>query len=131
MRTERKGNEIDVNIQNFIASRNLFVLRDKKTDNALHVSYTEDGLQYATHPNTGRLVYFRNANFARVYDKQGNILRVDIVGDKRMNPNVYVEQFVPKNHANLRSRVAEYTAVDRGYRQLYTSYHNSLPSRGV
>ena len=47
--------KIDSNIKNFIEARNIYVLRDKTTGNALHVSYTEDGLRYATNPITGKL----------------------------------------------------------------------------
>jgi hypothetical protein len=120
--------KVDSNIKNFIEARNIYVLRDKTTGNALHVSYTEDGLKYATNPITGKLVYYSNAKFERRYDKEGNILRVDIGGDLTMNPNVYVEKFIPTDHTILRSQLAEYTAVDRGYRLLYTSYYNSLPA---
>ncbi len=122
--------EIDNNIKNFIDARNIYVLRDKTTNNALHVSYTEEGLKYATNPVTGKLVYYVNAKFERRYDRMGNITRVDIGGDLTMNPNVYVEKFVPRNHAILRSQLAEYTAVDRGYRLLYTSSYNSLSAHG-
>lgn len=120
--------KIDSNIKNFIEARNIYVLRDKITGNALHVSYTEDGLKYATNPITGKLVYYSNAKFERRYDSQGNITRVDIGGDLTMNPNVFVEKFIPTDHTILRSQLAEYTAVDRGYRLLYTSYYNSLPA---
>lgn len=36
-----------------------------------------------------------------------------------MNDNVYVEQFVPKNHTQIRKQVAEYKVVSKAYRLLY------------
>lgn len=51
-------NNIEPRLATIIADRDLVVLRHK-TGRALAVSYTEDGLKYAT-SLTGKLLYFKS-----------------------------------------------------------------------
>jgi hypothetical protein len=113
---------IDKAIGQFITDKKMFVLRSKATGQALNTSYSEEGLKFTTSPN-GRLLYFKDAKLARDYkqlpDGQWVATKVGFVGDLSPNPDVYVEQFVPKNHNHQRTQVAEYITVSKAYRFLY------------
>lgn len=131
---------VDINITNFIRDRDLVCLRSKKTGNALGVSYTEEGLKWCTSAS-GRLIYYKNAKISKSIDLKRSIFEGKdyITGCSIISNNdrqlersdeVYVEKFIPTNRPNLRSQLAEYSAIDRAYRMLYSSYFNTLPSRG-
>jgi hypothetical protein len=96
----------------------MYALRDMKTKRALNVSYSEEGLMWSTNA-TGKLIYFENAHLQRVYDKEGNITNVRIGGNLNLNPNVYVEKFVPSNQPTTKGQITEYTWTSKAYRLLY------------
>ena len=54
---------IDKVIGQFITDKNLYVLRNRKTGQAINTSYTEEGLKYTMSPN-GKLTYFKDAKLA-------------------------------------------------------------------
>lgn len=113
---------IDKVIGQFIKDKKMYVLRNAKTGQAINASYSEEGLKYTTLPN-GKLVYFNDARLKREWamDSDGvpYIVSVRFAGDLRPNPEVFVEQFVPKNHNSIRTQIAEYTVVSKAYRLLY------------
>lgn len=114
---------IDKVIGQFIKDKKMYVLRDKATGRALNTSYSEDGLKWSTSAN-GRLIYYKNAIISREWKKdygtgEWTVGSVSITGDLTPNPDVYVEQFVPTNHSNIRQQIAEYTVVSKAYRLLY------------
>lgn len=99
---------IDITISRFIEGKTMFVLRNKLTNQALNTSYSEEGLKFTMTAN-GRLAYFRDAKIVVDYDKNYEPTNTRFVGDLRMNPDVYVEKFIPTNHAVPRKQIAEYT----------------------
>jgi len=113
---------IDRVIGQFIKDKKMYVLRNAKTGQALNASYSEEGLKYTTSPN-GKLMYFKDAKLVREWDTDQNgvpfIVSVGFSGNLDPNPDVIVEQFIPKNHSSARTQIAEYTAVSKAYRLLY------------
>ena len=82
------------------------VLRDRKTNKALAVAFTEDGLKYTSN-KTGKLIYFRNAKLVKV----GNKLCVE--GDIRRSNRVYTEVFKPKEFDNPHLTRCEILWIDK------------------
>lgn len=113
---------IDKVIGQFIKDKKMYVLRDRATGRALNTSYSEEGLKFSTSAN-GKLIYFKDAKLTREWlqDSEGVWIpwKVGFEGDLSMNPDVYVEQFIPMNHSNIRQQRAEYTVVSKAYRLAY------------
>lgn len=105
-------NRIYSNIRQFISDKRMVVLREKHTGKALNSSFSEYGLQFTTN-SSGRYIYFKNA---KPVIKNGYVI---FEGDTTMNPNVYVEHFVPQNQDKIRNQIAEYTWTDKAYRLCY------------
>lgn len=108
--------------RDFIASKNLMVLRDSLTHKALNVSYTVEGLKWTVNFSGKKLIYFRNA-WIDVSTDEG-IPTTSIVGDLTPSRKVYVEKFIPRDHYDHRGRltriqISEYTAVDKALKLLY------------
>lgn len=96
------------------------VVRDSRTNKALNVSYTVDGLKWTTNFNANKLVMYRNAWIDHVDGVP------TIAGDLTPSRKVYVEKFIPMDHYDERNRlkkeqISEYTAVDKAQRLLYHS----------
>lgn len=100
------------------ASEGMYVLRDSRTNMALNVSYTPEGLYWAT-SSSGRLIYFKNARMTTVYDNDYNLIKVKIIGDTRPSDKVYIEPFVANNVANERIQTAEYAMAVKASRFNY------------
>lgn len=109
---------INTTISTFISAQTMYALRDVKTKRALNVSYSEEGLMWSTNA-TGKLIYFEDARLERVYNRDGNITNVKIRGNLNLNPNVYVEKFVPSNQPTSKGQITEYTWTSKAYRLLY------------
>lgn len=110
----------------FISDRNLYVLRDSANGRALNVSFSVEGLHWTSN-QSGRLLYFKKAKLEREYNDAYEPIGVKIVGDKTPSTSYYVEKFVPTDKSTIKDQLAEYTAVDKGYR-LLCQVHNSLYS---
>lgn len=118
---------LEPRIVTFIADRNMYVLRDARTQMALNVSFTPEGLSWTT-DSSGRLVRFENGEMARVLNLKKSLEQNNIVfealhispteGELRLSDKVYVEKFVPFDHQNRRNQVAECLNVDKAYRLL-------------
>lgn len=102
--------QIERGIATFIKDRNLVVLRDRRSNAALNVSYTEDGLKWTTN-KVGRLLYYNKA-----FLSSGRM-----VGDLSPSKAVYIERFVPRDHPTSSAQVAEYTWIKKGTHLLYGS----------
>lgn len=76
---------------------NMKVLRQKRDDKPLNVSYTTEGLKW-TQNKTGRFIYFKQ-NVKPVFNHDKGILILK-GKDTRISPYLYVENYVPKNHEN-------------------------------
>lgn len=61
----------------------MYVLRDKKTNKPLYISYSVEGLQWASN-NRGKLLFFKNAHIEK-RDK-----KLIFVGNLQQNPDVYI-----------------------------------------
>ena len=69
-----------------------YALRERRTGNILNTAYSPEGLYWTT-DSAGRLVYFKDARFQKVYDRATKaVTHLKIVGDTRPNPEVYVER---------------------------------------
>lgn len=136
-------NVIDNNLKTHIAERDLVVLRDRTTRMALAVAYTEEGLKLATYPNLrinnlrlphGKSLYYKNGKLSRIYELKNDSFvptKVIVTSDDNKDleiADVIVEKFIPEDHTNLRLQLAEYAACDKGYRLLYSSWNNNLPT---
>lgn len=91
----------------FVRDR-LWVLRRKADKQALHVSYTPEGLIWATAKN-GKSLFFRNAR----------VVAGKIVGDLTVSDQVEVEPFDPIEHSKVPLQRAELRSLDRALRMLY------------
>lgn len=79
-----------------------YALKERRTGNILNTAYSPEGLYWTT-DNAGRLVYFKNARFQKVYDKvTRELTHLKIVGDTRPNNEVFIDQI---------SKTAERTLV--------------------
>lgn len=103
---ERRINE---EIKQVIANGNLRVLRDAKTNQALGVSYTEDGLKTIAN-KTGRYLYFKNVTKA-----------TQIAHGKKSN-RVYSEKFIPRNFEDNTLMKAETHWVKAALHKLYPTF---------
>lgn len=56
--------------------------------------------------------------FERAFVSRGKITSTHVDGYKP-SEQVYVEQFVPRNHKDTRAQVAEYLWVDKALKMLY------------
>lgn len=119
---------INPRIKQFIVDRNLYVLRDAKTGNALNVSYSEDGLKWTTNA-AGKLLYYQNGMLAPKINVKKSTRNNELVFDYvtivprdgqtlRKSNRVYVEKFIPTDRNTLREQIAEYTWTDKAYRLL-------------
>jgi hypothetical protein len=130
---------IDTTVSRFIQDKQMYVLRDATTGNALNSSYTEDGLKWTTNAS-GKLVYFNNAHLKTHYNSNYEPTMVTFEGDTSPSSSVIVEKFVPvnrellplpdpnhkdykktraENSKRVRGQIAEYTWIDKSYRLLY------------
>ena len=94
--------EISPEIRQLIADKHMFVLRRKRDNVALNVSYSRDGLKWTSN-KLGRCLMFK-----RAFVRNG---RIEPVGDygAQEATDVYTERFVPSNHDTESAQVAEYT----------------------
>ena len=120
--------KIKPGVGKFISDRNLYVLRDKATNTALNVSYTEDGLKWTTNVS-GKLLYYQNGKFQRNINLSESLSKGEVVDTYvsivsndnkplRTSNKVYVEKFVPTNQTTFKGQIAEYTWVDKAYHLL-------------
>lgn len=80
----------------FFKTQSLVVLRRKKDNFPLNVSYTEDGLKWTAN-KIGRCLYF----------KDGFIRGGKIDSSMELSDEVYVSHFVPINHRSESAQSAE------------------------
>lgn len=99
---------LDYSLTKLISDRCIFVLRRRRDNVALNVSYSEDGLKMTTN-KVGKLLYYKKA-FLTSGKK---------VGDLSPANDVYVEKFEPRNHASAAAQIAEYTWVKKATHLLY------------
>lgn len=110
-------------IRKYIEDANLVVLRDKRNNKPLNVSYTEEGLRWTCNKDA-KLLFYKNA-YLRHRDIGEKIWQPYIVGDTKRNPHVVVEKFVPKDHRredgrlNIHLQKAEYLWCNKAMRLLY------------
>lgn len=65
----------------------------------------------------GKFIYFKKAR--RVRREVNGKTFLEFIGDTDMNPNLYVEQFVPRDHKNLGNQIAEYLWISKAMKMLY------------
>lgn len=95
------------------------VLRQKKDDKPLNVSFTTQGLKW-TQNKTGRFVYFDkspNFNIKPSNAESGDILTFE--GKNKIDRRLYIEDYVPKNHSNSTIQKFEIVWLDKAIRLLY------------
>jgi hypothetical protein len=104
-------------IIDFVKDYNLVVLRDKKTNRAYNVSFTNRGLHYTTYSSD--FIYFINPKIIRTDDF------FYINGE--INSKYEILKFIPMDHynkdgsINLSNQIAEYKMVDKALRLLNLS----------
>ena len=125
---------IDTWMIKFIQDYRLSVLRETKTNKAINVSYSIDGLQWST-TKEGKYVYFDQPKVVNT----GYLTHIE---GKSTNPNYYVEAFIPRDHflkdgqIDKRNQSAEFFVIDKAMRLLapqnlpYTSGSYTLGSVG-
>lgn len=92
---------------------------------ALNVSYTVEGLKWTA--SKTRLHYFKNnvRLETQTYESKGELkVKVVMVGDMTMSPNVYIERFIPRDHVvdgrlDRDAQVSEFLWVDKALRMHY------------
>lgn len=106
-----KKREIDEWVSNYIADRNLVVMRDRRTGEPLACSFTEEGLKLTCNKG-GRLIYYKDAILRHRKLEDGTWAPYIQSKSESKNPNVIIEHFVPRNHYkqkwNHRTKRKEY-----------------------
>lgn len=102
-KSKGKLRKVEPWIRTFIQDRDLYVLREKRNDKALNVSYSPDGLKLTAN-KAGKLRYYKNAFF---------VTDGEIRGDMTPSRSVYIEKFVPKDHTNRSNQIAEFLWIDK------------------
>jgi len=106
----------------------MYVLRDSKTNHAINVSFSPDGLLWTTN-DSGRLICFENGRIAKTIDLKKSIESGEAkitsiwIGSTdfdipRRSKKVYIERFIPREQTTARGKMAEYTSVNKAYRLL-------------
>lgn len=90
--------EIPPHLISFIESKQFWVLRRKRDNFALNISFSPDGLKWTAN-KLGRALMFK-----RAFVSKGRI-----EGDLSLSRDVYVEVFKPRNHETEAAQVAEFT----------------------
>lgn len=80
----------------------------------------------------GSFPYFRNAKLVREEDKGKTYLK--FVGDTKMSDSVYAEHFIPRNHGNVQTQIAEFLWITKAMKMLYfvgdsSTSENSMDTR--
>ena len=88
-----------------------YVLREKRTDKALNISATIDGLKW-TENKTRRSMYYNDAIFKIINGK------ISLVGDFKVSNQNYVEKFYPRKFKNPFLNMCENTWINKAIRQL-------------
>jgi len=93
---------------------------------ALNVSYSEEGLKWTA--SQTRLHYFKNnvrLETRTTSTPDGELkVKVVMVGDMTVSPNVFIERFIPRNHVrdgymDRDAQVSEFLWVDKALRMHY------------
>ena len=88
-----------------------YVLREKKTDKALNISSTIDGLKWTSN-KTQRSMYYNDAIFKIINGK------ISLVGDFKLSNQVYVEKFYPRKFKIPFFNMCENTWINKAIRQI-------------
>jgi len=128
----RTLNTIEPRIRELIEANEFYVLRRKKTHEALNVSYTRIGLRWTTDRNRN-LSYFKSAQLRHRKNVLGEYVpyfHKNTPDGLEKSSNVYVEKFVPRDHykdsegnststLDPRLQVAEYIMTSKALKMLY------------
>lgn len=128
----RTLNPIEPRIRELIEANEFYVLRRKRTHEALNVSYSRFGLRWTTDRNRN-LSYFRSAQLRHRKDVLGNYVpyfHKNISDGLEKSSNVYIEKFIPRDHykdsengassvLDPRLQVAEYIMTSKALKMLY------------
>ena len=106
---------ISPHIREYLKQKKLYVMRDKRTNRPLNVSYTEDGLRY-TQNSSGRWIYFQGA-----WADRTNSDKITFRGNLKRNREVYIELYEPRDHKDSKSKMFEFTFMGKAYRLLYNT----------
>ena len=95
----------------FITDKHYWVLRRKKDNCPLNVSYTVEGLMWTTN-KLGRSLFFKDTmvSMGKILPKHGKYVESD---------EVYYEKFAPRTHANYATQTAELRWLDKAMRMSY------------
>lgn len=98
-------------IVRYITDRHYWVLRRKKDDCPLNVSYTVEGLMWTTN-KLGKSLFFKNAivSMGKIVPRHGKYVESD---------EVYYEKFEPKTHASYAMQTAELRWLDKAMKMSY------------
>lgn len=100
---------IPAHVISYIAQHDLVVLRRKRDNVALNVSFTVQGLKWTCN-KLGRALMFR-----RAFVSQGRIVPAPNT-KLELATDVYVEKFIPRNHETEEAQVAEYMWINKALR---------------
>jgi hypothetical protein len=87
----------------------MYVLRDKKTNKPLYLSYTIEGLKWATN-SRGKLLYFKDAHL----EKRNN--KVIFVGNLQQSSDVYIAIYSRYPHKQEYLRIIEKKFYDAAHK---------------
>jgi hypothetical protein len=129
----RSLNPIEPRIRELVKSGNFYVIRRKKNNEPLNVSYSKFGLRWTT-DRERNLLYFKRAQLRHKKDIEGNMIpyfwKYGVDGLEKSN-DIYVEQFIPRDHYKIaedgsitktldsRLQVAEYMFTSKALKMLY------------
>ena len=105
---------IDQWMIDYLKGYNLKVLRDKKDNTAINVSYTEAGLRWTTNKG-GKLIYFKSPK-KFISTDYATVIGAEI------NSDIITEPFIPYNHYktenefDVRKQLAELYIIDKAMR---------------
>jgi hypothetical protein len=108
-------------VQTYVGSRGLWVLRERKTDKAVDVALSKEGLKWVV-DSKGDYIFFKDAT-TRVNKLNGIPVKIEFIENSpqglQPSDDYYTEQFIPRDHyranGNLNSypQGAEYLACKK------------------
>ena len=109
--SELKKPEELTNTEKQVLTHTFYVLREKRTDKAINVAYTIDGLKWTAN-KSGKSLYYNDAIFKIINGK------ISLVGDFKVSPFTYVERFYPRKFRSPFLNMCESTWINKAIQMI-------------
>jgi hypothetical protein len=96
-------------VRSYVSGQKLVVLRSKKNDKPIEISFSEDGLKWVV-DTKGKFIFFRDASPKLVRTVKGQFLKFVANSNGGLQPSedYYIETFIPKDHYRNNGKLSVY-----------------------